>query len=137
MTIEWIEYEGSKILYIDYRSFSTADAMIAQIYASVKYEIANPGILEIADFRGVKIPLEFVDVITEVGQKHRNNYVKRCAVIGINGVKRFMYKTYCNLSGDKTTRTFTSKDEALTWLISDAANAGGNPRFCRQEEILS
>lgn len=135
MGVEWIEYEGNKIFHIDYRGLSNTEEMIALIYESMKIEIAHPGILELADFRGVKIPLEYIDVITVIGQKHRNNYVKRCAVIGVNGVKRFMYRTYCRLSNDVTTRPFKSKDDALHWLISTDPTVGGNPLFCQSEEV--
>lgn len=136
MSLHWFEHKGFKILYIDYRGLASADAMNALVYASLEKEIANPGLLELVDFRGVKVPLEYVDLMTDVGQKHRNLYVRRCAILGLNGVKRYMYKTYCKLSGDKTTAPFKGKDDALEWLISTAPDAGGNPRFCSLEESI-
>lgn len=136
MGCNWIEVEGVDILYIDYRNLDTAEEMIELIHLSVKEEITNPGILELADFRGIKVPLAYIDEITRIGERHRNKFVKKCAVIGVEGVKKFMYKTYCRLSGDKTTRPCNDEYEAIEWLLNDDPLSGGNPLYMTQSKDL-
>lgn len=136
MGFSWIEVEGVDILYVDYRNLSTSDEMIDLLHLTIQEEVANPGLLELADFRGVKVPLAYVDEVTRAGERHRNKFVKKCAVIGIDGVKKFMYRTYCKISGDKSTRACNSESEAIEWLLNDDPASGGNPLFMAQTKDL-
>lgn len=132
MSLSWVEHKGVSILHVDYRDCQSPDDMLGLLAESVQVEIANPGIREIGDFRGATVSFAYIDEITRYGLNHRKKYINKCAVLGLRGVKKFIYKTYLEVTRDKSIKDFHSFDEALDWLVLDGFEHGGNPHFLRQ-----
>lgn len=135
MALRWIEHRGVPILHIDYRDTNSLEEMLELLDRSVAIEVSNPGLLEIGDFRDITVPLGYIEEVTTLGHYHRKKYVGKCGVIGLRGVKKFLYNTYVKLTKDKTVKGCQSFEEALEWLVSDYVDSDGTIKKCIESEL--
>jgi hypothetical protein len=116
--VRWIEHEGKKILYIDYRGAKDGKDAVDLLMKAVEIEKRSEGhLLILQNFEGTFGNDEYMAKVKEVG-KEVNDKVFRNALVGITGVKKILLAGYAKISGEKGLKTFDSEQAGKEWLIS-------------------
>lgn len=116
-----ITYKDRKIHYIDYSNFGSSKEKTLQL---LKYSIGECKKLE------PKSSLTLINVVNlsfdmDIINAFRDSigdtfpYVKKLAVIGLNGLQKVVYNFITNLSQKYLIKAFETELEAKEWLISD------------------
>jgi hypothetical protein len=118
MSIEWLDYKGKKILYINYSKLSSQDAL-AQIEKATQIlvDTHSKENLTLSDLRGALVTQEFVDKSKEKG-KISKDYTKKAAVLGIDGIRKILLKAVNTFSGNPR-EPFSAIEDAKEWLIKE------------------
>ncbi len=118
MGISWLEVSGKKILYVDYRGISGAEASLRQLREAIEIEKKSSGnLLMLQNYEGTFANEEFVAEIKKLGPQVADKLAKN-AVVGITGIKKLFLSAYSRLSGE-TLRTFDTEEQAKAWLVAD------------------
>ena len=75
----------------------------------------------LVDYRGIKSVAgnnAYLDRIKELGNTIFKQHRKCAAVLGISGVKKFLYGSYVRTLGSTNVMAFDDRDEALEWLAN-------------------
>jgi hypothetical protein len=117
MGVSWIEYKSTRILFVDYRGAKTPEEMIKILDEQERYEIKDPRLRILTNFEGTYGNNAYMDKVKAYGKRLRGNSSVRQAVLGITGIKKILFEGYILFTGDKSTKTFATEDEAKEWLI--------------------
>jgi hypothetical protein len=117
MPASWIEHRGRKILFFDYRNLRSDEALIATLEAGSDLMQPLPGpALLYNDFEGSVVGSAFMRRVKEVGIMNRR-LIGRSALTGVNGLKVIFFNAYLRATGERSTRAFSSREEALEFLV--------------------
>lgn len=117
MTISWIEYKGRKILHTVYTGH-THEENIRLLEEQGEYERRDPNLLILSDYQGTHASQEYMDRVKAYGKNFRSGPTNvKNAVIGIDGLKKILFDAYIRFTGDKSTKTFNTEEEAKEWLV--------------------
>ncbi len=116
MSVEWITHKGKQILYIKYSGLSYSE-QLAQIERATQMLVDTNlhDNLTLSDVRDSHINQDFVDLAKAKG-KISAPYTKKAAIIGIEGVRRFLLDVVNKVSGNKRV-PFSTIEEAKDWLV--------------------
>ena len=117
MPASWIEHKGRRILFFDYRDQRSDEALIATLEAgsAMMQPLAHPALLY-NDFEGSVVGSAFMKRVKEVGRMNQR-LIDRLALTGINGLKIIFFNAYLRATGERSTRAFSSREEALDFLV--------------------
>jgi hypothetical protein len=117
MPASWIEHRGRPILFFDYRDQKTDQELIATLEAGSAMMQSLPGpALLYNDFEGSVIGSAFMRRVKQVGRNNRR-LIGRSALIGISGLKTIFFNAYLRATGERQTRVFSKREEALDFLV--------------------
>lgn len=120
MRSKWLEYQGKQIFYQDFSGFDLqqADPIKEELLAVQAIVIQEPpnSILILADFRETQIGKDLMNLLTE-SSKVTQAHVKKTAVLGVRGVKRFLADTLIRMTGQPLS-FFDDEATAKDWLVS-------------------
>ena len=118
MTTKWIEHQGKRILYIDYRGHKTDTEMFQTMDEEVKIEAASPvKVLGLANFVGVNVTANYMARVNKTGVEVRNQKVQKMALLGVTGLKLILLQSYFRFTGATNMKTFDTEAAALAWLV--------------------
>lgn len=116
MPISWMEHQGCKILYVDYRKQSGA-SLIETLEAAYKTVTQSQGsVLVLDDFTGAVLDSAFMGRAKELGQPKGERKSGRTAAVGVGGLKQILLDGYNHTTGAGI-MPFDTLDEALDWLV--------------------
>jgi hypothetical protein len=117
MPASWIEHRGRQILFFDYRDQRTDQELIATLEAgsALMQPLPAPALLY-NDFEGSVIGSAFMRRVKQVGRNNRR-LIGRSALIGISGLKIIFFNAYLRATGERQTRAFRTRAEALDFLV--------------------
>jgi hypothetical protein len=117
MPASWIEHRGRKVLFFDYRNQKTDQELIATLEAgsAMMQPLAAPALLY-NDFEGSVIGSAYMKRVKQVGRNNQR-LIGRSALIGISGLKTIFFNAYLRATGERHTRAFRTRDEALDFLV--------------------
>jgi hypothetical protein len=117
MPASWIEHQGRRILFFDYRDQKTDEALIATLEAgsAMMQPLPGPALLY-NDFEGSVVGSAFMKRVKEVGQMNKR-LIDRSALTGIHGLKIVFFNAYLRATGERNTRAFPTREEALDFLV--------------------
>ena len=116
MGAEWILHKGKKILYINYNGLNNQEQLdLIREATQLLLDSGSEENLTLSDIRGITISSEFVDLAKEMGQKS-GQVTKKAAVIGIEGLKKFILYGVNKFSGNMR-KPFSTIEEAKDWLV--------------------
>lgn len=125
MKSRWMHQDGRRILYGDFSGFGRdVDALRAEVEAADRLICSEPhgSVLAIADLNGTVTSSEVVNLFKHSAALTRP-YVHAQAVIGLNGLQKFLAQMVARVSGQGM-RLFDSADDAAAWLTGKAPSAG-------------
>jgi hypothetical protein len=117
MPTSWIEHKGRKILFFDYRNQVTDEALIATLEegSAMMQPLPQPALL-FNDFTGSVIGSAFMKRVKQVGRMNQR-LIGRSALTGISGLKTIFFNAYLRATGERNTRAFNTRQEALDFLV--------------------
>jgi hypothetical protein len=119
MTVEWIEYKGQKIMYVDYSKCKNKEEMIQLLeHVAAIHGTSETPLLTLSNFEGTFGSREFMERAQKLGREVLHPKRKKGALLGIMGIKRIIYDTYTKITGDNL-RAFSSREDALEYLVND------------------
>jgi hypothetical protein len=115
--IKWLDHNGKKILYNDYRNLA-GDEMLTPI-EEMSREVASLGekeLLLLIDFRNSFANKANVEALRKAGERNKHLY-KKTAVLGITGIKKIFLEMVNKLTSIAA-KPFNSEEDAKNWLVS-------------------
>jgi hypothetical protein len=116
--VRFIMHRGNRVLSIDYSNcdITLMKAVAEEGHRVIARELPN-SVLTLNDVTGTGFDSESVEVL-KAKVAANAPYVKRAAVIGINGLQRLIFEAV-KLFTKRTIRAFSSRQEALDYLIEE------------------
>ncbi len=125
MKSRWTTYKGARVMYCDFSNFkSDVNGLRVEVEAVDREIIREPdaSVLILVDMRNTVASGAAVELFKE-SAKLTNSHVKKQAVVGVSGFKRFLADVVARFSGQGM-RLFDSEGEAMDWLVG--AHDGGH-----------
>lgn len=117
MKVEWIEHEGVKILFANYKDVKSQDEMFSILEEiRVVLEGTTEKVLWLIDATNAAIGPDYMKASKEQGKKYADK-VEKSAMIGVAGLKSMLLKGYNSTSGNSV-KPCDSREEALAYLLS-------------------
>ena len=118
MPIAWSNYKGKKILVIDLKGLSKEEMLITVEEQKKIIDKAAEPVLILNDFNNTIASKEYVNKAKKYGaeQKHK---IKKTALLGIQGIKKYLTQVYIRATGNKNTKIFDNMEEAKEYLVTD------------------
>lgn len=118
MSSTWIEYQGRKILYSDYRGL-TEKQMIENMDLGYKMMHASPGgVLVLANIQG-EFPVKiFMEHFTSSGRAKDAQMIAKLAAVGVKKGVMAIFLEEMTASRGIDSRLFNTEQEAKDWLIA-------------------
>lgn len=120
MGAAWLDYNGTKILYIDYRRSKSEEELLQTLSLAEKMVRITSIEIEIPmlfNYDGVLLTIGFMNRLKELGQEvARSDRLNRQAVVGITGFKNILLQSYLLATGETRIKLFRTEYEALAWL---------------------
>ncbi len=113
------------MLYLNYAGFkSDVEALRAEVAAADRVICSQPpeSVLALADLRDTVASAAVVELFKQSATRTQP-HVSRMALIGINGLKRFLAEMVARVSGQQM-RLFDTEDDAYAWLVGEPVEAG-------------
>ncbi|HBX70066.1 MAG TPA: hypothetical protein DEH25_11995 [Chloroflexi bacterium] len=120
MKSKWVDHNGKKIWHIDLSGFgSNVHATQDELEAASQVTLQQPenSLLVLSDLSGTTISTQLLK-IAQKSSADTNKYVKKTAVIGITGYRKYFIDAVSAFSGQKFS-AFNTMEEALDWLAQD------------------
>ena len=115
MRVNWIIFNGKKILYSDYRNLKP-DEMLKQLDEETKIILNSPGnVLYLGNFENTTITSEFMTKGKQVG-KSTKHLVDKSAFVGITGLKSMLQNAFSMFTGIQA-KAFSNENDAKDYLI--------------------
>jgi hypothetical protein len=117
MSAEWINYQGKKILFIDYSGLTPPEQLeqirkAAQMLADTK---ATDN-LSLTNVSNTRVSQEFIELAKEQG-KISAPFTKKAAIVGITGIRKIILKAVNTVSGNPRV-PFDTIEQAKEWLVA-------------------
>jgi hypothetical protein len=119
MRSKWLNYKGKQIFYQDFSGHDLMDsepikAELAAVQAIVAKE-PEASVLVLSDFSDTYLGKDLMDLLVE-SSRLTKSHVKKTAVLGVRGIKRFLADTLIRMTGQALS-FFDDEEEAKQWLI--------------------
>lgn len=114
--VYFTNYKGKKFLYIDISKCSSEE--ILEVIANAKEIIQNQpekSVYTLTDVTDSRFNPELTDAMKKYVASNKP-YVAAAAVVGVTGMKQFIYNTIMKFSGRKLV-AFDTIDQAKEWLV--------------------
>lgn len=121
MSSGWITYKGKSIYYQDKSSIKDVQEAIRDMDAFVDLLKKSPTkILTLVNASGsITSQKEWTDHIANISKTGIfKDRIEKQALFGFDGIRLVYYKDYQLKSGDHSAQAFSTKEEALEWLVS-------------------
>src|SRR5215472_13783131 len=116
--LQLIERGGKKILLIDYSHCTAQQMQVLLEYVRITVaQHARESLMTLADFTGAEIDRTVATRIKEVLTLDRP-FVKKSAWVGADDMPKVFYEGFKTFSR-REIATFTSREEALDWLLEE------------------
>jgi len=118
--IEQFTHDDRDFVYLDLSGFKNNDDFIGFINESkpIISKYAENSLYTITNIEDIRFDSKTKEVVAEWTECNKP-YVKRGAVIGINGIKKIMVNAIFAISGRKNMIFATTKEEAVKRLLEE------------------
>ena len=118
MKVEWIQYKGKQILYVEY-SWAKNDAeLISILHQEIEIERKmDEKILCLVNVSNTHATSRYMDELKKLGKEVRNKKVSKTATLGVTGVQKILFRAYVMFTGE-VNKAFDNETEAKDWLVS-------------------
>ena len=127
MKSRWIRWNNTAVFHLDYANFKhDLDGLRAEVIDADNEILREPlgTVLVLIDLRDTVASGAVVSMFKE-SSAITTPYIRRHALIGVNGVKRFLADKVARLAG-RPMRLFDTEKDALDWLTLGASVESGD-----------
>jgi hypothetical protein len=120
----FIEHDGQRILFLDFARIREPAVLLRAIDEARRFVAEQPKrkeIVTLVDLYGLRFNDEVVKAFREL-TKHDEPWEKAVAVCGLSTLGRIAFRAVNLFTGGRLV-PFDDKDEALNWLVKQAAKA--------------
>jgi len=113
----WIEYNGKKIFYQNFSNLHFNTGAVKQEMEKVQKIVLNEpknSVLVLSNFTNTEITSELMPFLNEASRTTKS-HVRKTAVVGIKGVKRYLGDMLSKITGQPLTY-FSTEADAKEWL---------------------
>ena len=122
--IRFITHRGQPILLVDVSNCTSAEMIaLAQMLPSHLADEPLGSVLLLADFSGSKFDKTAFESLKQAAVYDRP-HVKRSAWVGVEAMPKVFYENLKSFS-QRDLPVFTTRDEALDWLVAEEKIASG------------
>jgi hypothetical protein len=124
----WVVWNGVGVLHLDYANFKQDIEALREEVRQADEEIQREprgSVLVLIDLRDTVATGAVVSLFKE-SSVLTNPYVRKHALIGVTGMKRFLADKVAKLAR-RPMRLFGTQDEALDWLTKDEPLGAAHP----------
>jgi hypothetical protein len=116
--IEIKNLQGKEVCFIDFSGLKEDAEIKNLIEASKKYIRSKPvkSVYCLTNIHEMHFNSDVKEIFTEF-VKGNKNYMKASAVIGVIGLRQFMFNSIMKISG-RDVKAFNEEDEAKNWLAA-------------------
>lgn len=116
--IKFVTHQGRRVLFLDYsqRDAAGLNTLSEEGHRVISREPPN-SLLTLTDVTGTSFDQESVELL-KARVAANAPYVRRAAVVGLSGLQRLIYEAV-KLFTKRNIRAFSTRQEALDWLIKD------------------
>jgi hypothetical protein len=118
MGVDWIQYGGKKLLYVDYNGVKNENELLKILYEEIeilKKETQRQLILvNIGNSYSTEKYKQEVQRLTKEVVRHKT---EKSAIVGMVGLKKIIFGTMIKLS-DGHVKLFDNEGDAKIWLVS-------------------
>lgn len=120
MSVTWLDYKGTRILYADYRECASVTDELAVLEEQGRQLRLRPvKSLLLSNFEGVSVGSGYMNEVKKRGAASASRFIARNAVLGVTGLKAILLEGYIAASGMRDRmRAFDNEQAALDWLVS-------------------
>ncbi len=117
MSVEWVEYQGKKILYANYAGIKNGEVIIQMLDLQRKMILASPEpVLILVNVENSVMTAEAMayskEQLTTLNQK-----IKKIGAVGVSGLKSILAKGINAYLGKANQEFFPTVEKAKEWLV--------------------
>ena len=125
MQSRWRTWKGQELMHLDYSGFKNDfDALRREVTEAdsiiVRQRLAS--VLVLIDLRDTVASSAVVNMFKQSAPQ-TSPYIRRHALIGVTGMKRFLAETVARIAGRRM-RAFDTEEAAFEWLLDGAEDVG-------------
>ena len=127
MKSRWIRWNNTAVLHLDYANFKLdIEGLRAEVLEADAEILREPkgSVLALIDLRNT-VASPAVVALFKGSSAITTPFVRRHALIGVTGVKRYLADKVAQLAG-RPMRLFETEEAALDWLTRDQPVSGGD-----------
>jgi hypothetical protein len=124
----WVVWNGVGVLHLDYANFKQDIEGLREEVRQADEEIQREpkgSVLVLIDLRDTVATGAVVSLFKE-SSALTNSYVRKHALIGVTGMKRFLADKVAKLAR-RPMRLFDTEEQALDWLVKDESLGAAHP----------
>ena len=104
-------------MFADYRLCKKPDQQLQLLDEVAVTMRSYQDVRLIVDYSDISAGPNYMAKLKEYGNTVFKKHMKCSAVLGITGLKKILFNGYQLATGAKHVKAFSSKDEALDWLV--------------------
>ncbi len=116
--IQFVTHQGKRVLFLDYshRDAAGLNTLSEEGHRVISREAPN-SLLTLTDVTATSFDQQSVELL-KARVAANAPYVRRAAVVGLSGLQRLIYEAV-KLFTKRSIRAFSTRQEALDWLVKD------------------
>ena len=113
---KWMEHQGKKILYVDYRGMKPREIMPVMKETNDAVA-ASPGkVLILGHVKGAVVTREVMDYLKRSASMVLRHRAEKIAVVGATGLMAVFFDSFVVALERDSAKKFGTEEEALKWL---------------------
>lgn len=125
MQSRWRTWKGQELMHLDYSGFrNDVDALRREVGEADEVIVRQrrDSVLVLIDLRDTVASSAVVNMFKQSAPQ-TSPFIRRHALIGVTGMKRFLAETVARIAGRRM-RAFDTEEAAFDWLLDGAEDAG-------------
>ena len=111
------KHQNKMVLFLNFADLDINDAYEVIDYSSgIIARMPLNSVYTLTDISNSNFDQKLINALTGFTQKNKPHVVAG-AVVGADGLKKFIFSTVLKLSGRSNMKTFNSKGDAIEWLV--------------------
>ncbi|MBN2099148.1 MAG: STAS/SEC14 domain-containing protein [Dehalococcoidia bacterium] len=119
MLAKWMERNGRKILYVDFRDLSSQEILLLMKESDSMVLSSPQKVLYLGNIENAAVSREVMKQLRQYADKSVRKRFEKLAVVGVTGVKKVFFDAFVSMM-DKSSvqvKSFSTEGEALEWLV--------------------
>jgi hypothetical protein len=113
---KWMDYQGKRILYVDYREMKPKDIMPLMKETNDAVAASRGKVLILGHVKGAVVTREVMEYLKRSASMVLRHRAEKIAVVGATGLMAVFFDSFLVALERNNARKFGTEEEALKWL---------------------